>query len=116
MTQHPPVHTIQKIPFWDFMDGRKLSPRGQFIWSVYIYFFWAFFSQLVFFPPSPVFLLLGTVFLSLFFSPSPLIQVFFGELPPTPQLTSHRSSYQPTYLPHPADCSPPTSFGSHLHH
>jgi hypothetical protein len=42
----PSTHqcNIQKLPFWDFMDGMKLSPRGQFIWSVCIYFFWAFFS------------------------------------------------------------------------
>jgi hypothetical protein len=48
----PSTHqcTIQKIPFWDSMDGMKLSPRGQFTWSVFLFFFCSFFSQLDFFP------------------------------------------------------------------
>jgi hypothetical protein len=40
----------KKIPFWDFMDGMKLSPKGQFTWSVDISFFCSFFSQLDFSP------------------------------------------------------------------
>jgi hypothetical protein len=30
---------IQKTPFWDFMDGMKLPPKGQFTWSVVFFFF-----------------------------------------------------------------------------
>ncbi len=35
----PSTHqcTIQKIPFWDFMDAMKLSPRGQCSWSVFFF-------------------------------------------------------------------------------
>jgi hypothetical protein len=42
----PSTHqcTIQKIPFWDFMDGMKVSPSGQFTWSVF------YFSSALFFP------------------------------------------------------------------
>jgi hypothetical protein len=110
VTQHPPVHTIQKIPFWNFMDGMKLSPRGQFIRSV----FFSFSFSGHFFPLAQFFSFWGQSFY-LFIFPSPLIPSFFWELLPTPQPTYHPSSYQPTYLPHPADCSPPTSFCSHLH-
>jgi hypothetical protein len=53
----------------------------------------------------------GTVSLSLFFPP-PLTPSFaFGELLPT----YRPSSYQPTYIPHPTDASPPTSFCTHLY-
>ncbi len=87
----PSTHqcTIQKIPFWDFMDKMKLSPRGQFTWSVYVFFLCSFF-------PLAQYFFLGTVFLSLFFWPTPDPKFFLG------------SSYlpQPTYLPHPADYLP----------
>jgi len=91
----PSTHqcNIQKLPFWDFMDGMKLSPRGQFIWSVCIYFF------------------LGIFFPDRFFFPSPLIPSFWGGGAPT-----YPPTYlPPTFLPLPADYSPPTSFCSHLH-
>jgi hypothetical protein len=44
------------------------------------------------------------------FFPSPLIPSFWGELLPTPT-----TYLPPTFLPHPANHSPPTSFCSHLH-
>jgi len=84
----PSTHqcTIQNIPFWDFMDGMKLFPRGQFLWSVVLFFpsdfffgSWLFFlpgSLLIFFPPTT----LDTI-------------IFFLELLPTPP------TYLPTYLP-----------------
>jgi hypothetical protein len=34
---------------WDFMDGVKLPPRGQFTWSVVFFFSWAFFLSCFFF-------------------------------------------------------------------
>jgi len=46
--------TIPKIPFWDFMDGMKLSPRGQFTWSLFI-----FFTARFFFPSSVFFFFSG---------------------------------------------------------
>jgi hypothetical protein len=57
---------------------------GQFIWSVYIYFFWAFFPQIDFFS-------------------SPLIQVFRGSsyLPPRLPTTLLRTTNQP-----PSSCRP----------
>jgi hypothetical protein len=53
----PSTHqgTIQKIPFWDFMDGMKLSPGVSLLGQYFIFFFWSFFSQLDFF-------FLGTIF------------------------------------------------------
>jgi hypothetical protein len=77
----PSTHqgTIQKIPFWDFMDGMKLSPGVSLLGQYFIFFFWSFFSQLDFF-------FLGTIFLSLFFFPHPWPQVFFGKLLPTHNL------------------------------
>jgi len=63
--ERPSTHqcTIQKIMFWDFMDGMKLSPRGQFLSSViFILFFscafswvllFSFFFQLTFFSFGP---------------------------------------------------------------
>ncbi len=75
----PSTHqcTIQKIPFWDFMDGMKLSP-GVSLLDQYFYFFRARFFSLAQF-----FFFLGTVFLSLFFGP-PLTPSFFGEAPTYP--------------------------------
>ncbi len=78
--------TIQKILFWGFMDKMKLSPRDQF----------TCFSQAQFF------FFLGTVFLSLFFLGPPLAPSFFLGSSHLPQPTYRPSSYQPTYLPHPA--------------
>jgi hypothetical protein len=42
----PSTHqcTIQTFPFCDFMDGMKLSHRGQFTWSEFLFFFCSFFS------------------------------------------------------------------------
>lgn len=54
-------------------------------------------------------------FFIIFFSPPPLTPNFFGELLLTPQPTYCPSSYQLTYLPHPANPSPPTYFCTHLH-
>jgi hypothetical protein len=91
----PSTHqcTIQKIPFWDFMDGMKLSPRGQ-------YFFFPsgpFFPRYIF-SPSSVFFLWGQFFYHLFFWPTPDPKFFLGSsyLPPT---------YLPTHLP-PSSCWP----------
>ncbi len=61
----PGTRTIEKILFWDFMDGMKLSPRGQFLWSVVFFFF---------FPPV---LFLGFFFF-LFF---PSLLFFLSALP-----------------------------------
>jgi hypothetical protein len=91
--------TIPKIPFWDFMDGMKLSPRGQFTWSLFI-----FFTARFFFPSPVLFFSLGTVLLSLFIDP-PLTPSFFGKLLlPTP--TYLPPFFLPTHLP-PSSCWPP---------
>jgi hypothetical protein len=42
--------TIQKLLFWDFMDGMKLSHIGQFIWSLNLFFLVLLFSLAIFFP------------------------------------------------------------------
>jgi len=89
VTQHPPMHH-PKIPFWDFMDGMKLSPRGQFTWSVYIFFFCSFFSP-------------SSVFLSIFFGPPFTPSFFFGKLLPTP--THLPPFFLPTHIP-PSSCWP----------
>ncbi len=91
--------TIQKIPFLDFMDGMKLSPRGQFTWSVVLIFFWAFF-----------FLTLFSSQLAVFSFGPPLTPYYiFWQLLPSP----------PTHL---LPCLPPPasfylipSFSAHLH-
>jgi hypothetical protein len=98
----PSTHqcSIQKIPFCDFMDGMKLSPRGQFTWSVFSFSFCSFFSQLDFFSLDQFFFP-GKSFFITFFLAHPWPQVFFGKLLPTP--TTYRpSSYQPPTSPHPA--------------
>ncbi len=80
----PTIAPSKKLPFWDFMDGMKLFPRGQFTWSVVFFFF---FSPSHFFP-GPF------LFLPLFFCiPPSLNPIFFWELLPTPP------TYLPTYLP-----------------
>ncbi len=79
--------TIQKILFWDFMDKMKLSPRGQFNWSVFFFSWEQFFYH--------------------FFFGSPLTPSFFLGSSYLPPLTYRASSYQPT--------SPPTSVCAHFH-
>jgi hypothetical protein len=84
--------TIQKTPFWDFMDGMKLSPRGQFTWSAV--FLILFFSQFTVCSPGPPFWLI-----CFWVTPDPIL--FFG------------NSYlplQPTYCSsyHPPSALPPT--------
>ncbi len=54
---------FEKTPFWDFMDGMKLPPRGQFTWSVVFFFF-----PLSLFLIMLLFFLALTFFLGLFFS------------------------------------------------
>jgi hypothetical protein len=56
---------IQKTPFWDFMDGMKLPPKGQFTWSVVFFFSLERFSYHVFFFLALIFFL--GLFFSLFF-------------------------------------------------
>ncbi len=75
--------TIQKIPFWDFMDGMKLYPRGQLFWLVVLIF------------PSDLFL--GA---DCFFIPGSLLIYFFPTNLDT--IFSFWNSYlplQPTYRP-----------------
>jgi hypothetical protein len=93
VTQHHP-----KNPFWDFMDGMKLSPT----WSASIFSFQAFFIILVSFSPSYFFFSWDSFFLIMFFWAPPLTPIFFWEPPTSPSNlpTYHPSSYQPTYLPH----------------
>ncbi len=77
----PSTHqcSIQKIPFWYFMDGMKLSPRGQFTWSVFFFFPSApFFSQLDFFSLDQFLFPGKSFFLSLFFWPTPDPKFFLG--------------------------------------
>jgi len=97
--------TIQKIHFWDFMDGMKLSPRSQ-----YFFFLLVLFSPGTYFSLAQ-FLFSGDSFFITFFFGPPVTPSFFWEAPTYPQPT-----YQPTYHPHLADPSPPTSFCAHLHH
>ncbi len=95
----PSTHqcTIQKILFWDFMDGMKLFPRGQFKWSAVFIFFWVLFflvisfSQLTVFSPGPPFW-----FLFIFGHPWP--HIIFWQLLPTPQIYL-LPFLPPTYLP-----------------
>jgi len=85
---------IQKIPFWDFMDGMKLSPT----WSA------SFFLPGLFFLPFYIFFLLATVF----FGPTPWPQFFLGK--------STSPSNLPTALPPtnpPTSLMPLTSFSTH---
>jgi hypothetical protein len=89
----------KQIPFWDFMDGMKLFPRGQFTWSV-------LFFQPNFYSLDQFYFFVGTVFISLFFG-TPLNQSFFGEAPTYTQPTYRPSSYQAPSLPHVAHPSPP---------
>jgi hypothetical protein len=84
----PTKCTIQKFPFWDFMDGMKLSvPQG----SVYLVSI-SFFLLLLFFPSSVFFSLQG-LFLSLFFLPAPDPKFFVGSSyllqPPTALLPTN---------------------------
>ncbi len=112
--------TIQKIPFWDLMDGMKLSPRGQFTWSRDFFFFCSFFFPARFFSLAQSFFL-ATVLLSRFFRP-PLTPSFFWEAPTYPPNLNPTS--QPTYPLLPTNPptslillapSPPTSFCVHFH-
>ncbi len=56
---------FEKTPFWDFMDGMKLPPKGQFTWSVVFFFSLERFSYHVFFFLALIFFL--GLFFSLFF-------------------------------------------------
>ncbi len=85
-SQHPQMHH-PKNPVLGFHGWMKLSPRGQFTLSVFIIFLLVLFSPVRFFFPSLVVFFLGTIFLSLFFSPHlwpP--SFFFGKLLPTHNL------------------------------
>jgi len=99
----PSTHqcTIEKIPFWDFMDGMKLSPRDQFTWSV-VFFPGPFFVSCFFFPRSHS-LFSCAIFLRLaffFLSPHPWTQNFFLGTPTYP-------SNLPTSLPPPNPSTSP---------
>jgi hypothetical protein len=92
--------TIQKIPFWDFIDGMKLSPT----WSASFYFF-----PSGPFCPFTLFFSWGSFFFNhVFFGHTPDPKFFFGTsyLPPPTYLPP---SLLPTHLP------PSTSFSTHLH-
>jgi hypothetical protein len=71
----PATHqcTIQKIPFWGFMDGMKVSPRGQFTWSV-------FFFQPNFYSLAQFFLFWGQFLFHFFFGPPLNQRFFYGKL------------------------------------
>ncbi len=109
----PSTHqcTILKIPFWDFMDGMKLSATwsASFYFSFWtFFFFWFFFSSYMFFFPQPfctfTFFSSGdSFFLPCFFWPHPWPQFFLGTSYLPLQRIYHPSSYQPTYLPHTID-------------
>ncbi len=83
----PSTHqcTIQKIPFWNFMDGMKLFPRGQFTWSTVFIFFLGLFFPRNFFFPAHCFFLQGLPFHFIFFWP-PLTPYVFWQLLPIPQI------------------------------
>ncbi len=92
--------TIQKIPFWDFMVGMKLSPRGQFTWSVVFFFFklGLFFSlTFIFVPPSlnPIFFLRNSYLLLQLTYPFNLPT----SLPPPNPSTSPYLPHHPFALP-----------------
>ncbi len=76
------------IPFWDFMDGMKLSPWGQFAWSVVFIFLWAFFFSYFFFFTQ----------LDVFFSWASLLIFFWGGPPLTPYYFLATPTY-PSNLP-----------------
>ncbi len=106
----PSTHqcTIQNIPFWDFMDGMKLSPKSQFTWSLVFFilepfffscFFSFFFFVLIVFSPRPHFC---------FFFPSriPWTQIIFRNSNLPTSLPSPNPSTS-SILPTPHLCSPP---------
>jgi len=96
--------TIQKIPFWDFMDGMNLSPRGKFIWSEVFFLPLGLLFSLrpFFFCGSSLFFFLGS-FRFYSFLHHPNHHFFLGGNSYLPlQPTYHPSSYQPIYLPHSA--------------
>lgn len=89
--QWPGTHqyTIQKTPFWDFMDGMKLSPKEQFTWS-------AVFLILLF--PSSLFFLWASLLINLFLvTPDPIL--FFGKSYLHLQPTYCHSYLPPSALP-----------------
>jgi hypothetical protein len=92
------------------MDVMKLSPRGQFTSSIYIFFFFPtrFFSLAHFFFGE-------TFFLSFLFGP-PLTPSFFGETPtyPNPPTTLLPTNPPTSFIL--LTSSPPTSFYIHFHH
>ncbi len=108
----PSTHecTIQKTPLSEFMDGMKLSPRGQFTWLVFFFLVLLFSAQ--FLLPSSVFFFFfpGDSFYSTFFLAHPWIKVFFGKLLPTSNLpTTLLPTNPPPSLmlltpPHPTIC------------
>jgi hypothetical protein len=96
----PSTHqcTIQTIPFWDFMDGMKLSPRGQFLWSVLFFFLLCFFLGFFFF----FFFFQLTFFFLLalpgdFFLPTTSDPKFFFGTPTSPPSLPIRPSCYRTY-------------------
>ncbi len=93
----PSTHhcTIQKIPFWDFMNGMKLSFRGQLTWSILFIFFQSFIFL------SSLFFFLGLLFdFSFGATLDPIL--FFGNSYLPFQPTYCHASFQPIYLPPPA--------------
>jgi hypothetical protein len=109
VTQHPPMHH-PKNPVWDFMDGMKLSPRGQFTWSVFYFSSRPFFFQPNFYSLSQ-FSFFGGPFLFHLFLAHPWIKVCIGKLLPTPNLpTALLPTNPPPSLmlptpPHPTICT-----------
>ncbi len=100
--------TIQKIPFWDFMDGMKLSHRGQFTWSIDLFFLLLLFFLARYFSLVQFFFS-GNNFIIIFFLAHPWPQVFFWEAPTDPPNLNPPSSH---ILLAP---SPPISFCTHFH-
>jgi hypothetical protein len=102
------------------MDGMKLSPRGQFTWSVVFFLIPGPFSSHACFFLALTFFMGRFIFLSLFsFRPTILEPNFFlGELLPTPptylplQPTYLPSTTEPIYLPLPT----PPPICAPLHH
>ncbi len=101
VTQHPPVHH-PKHPVLGFHGWDENVPRSQFIWSVVVFFLWAF----LFFPSD--FFCGAHCFFSqapfgIFFSPATLdtiLYYFFGNSYLPLQPSYRPSSYQPIYLHH----------------